>query len=345
MSTLFTLLFLISFVSLVVGLMKPSWVKLESRKRVFWIFGSATVILMFIASSFVPVRSEAPVVETGKAENTTQEIVTRISTTTAPVVEAENKVQEIVAKIPTATAPVVEQKTSASTPPSAVPATSHPVFGVQTKTSNCIANQALPDSACTPGAILTTDTSVICVSGYTATVRDVPNSVRLKVFQEYGIDYALHSNYEVDHLISLELGGSNDISNLFPESYSIQYGARVKDALENHLHSQACSGKISMETAQMEIATNWLKYYLEWKGNATPTVAVPATTPTITPTAPAQVQSSTAYYTSSFSSSIYYYPAGCTAWKGLSPSYLKSFDSLQALLAAYPSKILSPQCQ
>ncbi len=220
-------------------------------------------------------------------------------------------------------------------------------YETRKKTSNCIANQALPDSACTPGAILTTDTSIICVSGYTQTVRDVPDSIRKQVFAEYGIDYSLHSNYEVDHLISLELGGSNDISNLFPESYSIQYGARVKDTFENYLHSQACSGKISMTTAQQEIATNWLEYYLEWKGSTTPTIAAPTSTiaspsSSVTPT---QTQTFVAYYTSSYSTSKYYYPADCSGWKSLSPSYLKSFDTLQALLAAYPSRTLSPQCQ
>ena len=50
--------------------------------------------------------------------------------------------------------------------------------------------------------------------GYTTTVRNVPMKVRKQVFVEYGIPYAQHSGYEVDHLISLQLGGSNDISNL-----------------------------------------------------------------------------------------------------------------------------------
>jgi hypothetical protein len=51
-----------------------------------------------------------------------------------------------------------------------------PHYGVRTKTNGCVANQALPDPACSAGAVLTTDTSVICVSGYTQTVRDVPLS-------------------------------------------------------------------------------------------------------------------------------------------------------------------------
>jgi len=51
------------------------------------------------------------------------------------------------------------------------------------------------------------------------------------------------------------------------------------------------------------------------------------------------------YYTSSYRTSKYYYPEACSAWKGLSPSYLKSFDTLEALLKVYPSQTLSPQCQ
>lgn len=166
-----------------------------------------------------------------------------------------------------------------------------PSYGVQTKTSNCTANQPLPDSACTPGAILTSDLTVICKSGYTQTVRNVPLSEREQVFAEYGISYDLHINYEVDHLISLELGGSNDISNLFPEPYNITYGARVKDKLENYLHSQICSGKMTVAEAQREIATNWLKYYLIIYPQ-TPQANILAPTPAIVPTPQVNTNSS-----------------------------------------------------
>ncbi len=225
-------------------------------------------------------------------------------------------------------------------------APTQPQYGVRTKTSGCVGNQTLPDPACSPGAVLTTDTSVICISGYTQTVRDVPDSERQQVFAEYGIDYSLHSGYEVDHIISLELGGSNDISNLYPESYSIQYGARVKDKLENYLHAQVCSGKLSITVAQAEISTNWLKYYLAWQSGtaATPPVtSAPAPSSQTTTTASTD-SSSAAYYTSSYGTAKYYYPATCSAWKSLSAKYLVSFDSLQALLAKYPNETLSPQC-
>ena len=142
----------------------------------------------------------------------------------------------------------------------AAPASSFAAYGVQTKTSECIANQVLPDPACTPGAVLTTNTTVICKVGYTKTVRDVSTATKKKVFQEYGIPWAQRSNYEVDHLISLELGGSNDISNLFPESHLVKNNSYTKDAFENYLHKQVCTGKLSITDAQYQIATDWAAY-------------------------------------------------------------------------------------
>ncbi|MEI6480301.1 MAG: HNH endonuclease signature motif containing protein [bacterium] len=133
-------------------------------------------------------------------------------------------------------------------------------YGVQTKTSHCIVSE-LPDPACSPGAVLTTNVKTICTVGYTKTVRDVSTATRKKVFSEYGIPYSQSSNYEVDHIISLELGGSNDISNLFPESYTIKDNARIKDVFENYLHKQVCNGSMTVTEAQKEISSDWLTYY------------------------------------------------------------------------------------
>jgi len=56
-------------------------------------------------------------------------------------------------------------------------------------------------------------------------------------------------------------------------------------------------------------------------------------------------QTSGKYYTSSYYTSVYYYPEDCSAWEGLSKKYLESYDSLADLLSKYPTKTLSPQCQ
>ena len=135
-------------------------------------------------------------------------------------------------------------------------------FGVQTKTSGCKAHSGLPDSACTPGAILSTGTkSAICKSGYASSVRNVPDSEKNQDYAEYGITSHATGEYEVDHLVSLELGGSNDIANLWPEAANPTPGFHQKDQVENYLHDQVCSGAISLSDAQIEIATDWLSVY------------------------------------------------------------------------------------
>ncbi len=136
-----------------------------------------------------------------------------------------------------------------------------PTLSFASAKTTCRANLALPDPTCSPGAVLTTDVKTICKVGYTKTVRDVSTATKKNVFKEYGIPYSLHGNYEVDHIISLELGGSNDIKNLYPESYDITNGARTKDKFENYLHKQVCNGSMNIKEAQKEISTDWLKYY------------------------------------------------------------------------------------
>lgn len=71
----------------------------------------------------------------------------------------------------------------------------------------------------------------------------------------------------------------------------------------------------------------------------TSTAATPATTPA------ASVATTTAnFYTSSYSTSKYYYPASCDGWKSLNEKYLKSFSTLDELLKVYPNRVQSPQC-
>jgi len=137
-----------------------------------------------------------------------------------------------------------------------------PNWGHQAKTAGCQVNGAFQDTGCTPGAILPDATKArICVKGYARTVRNVPTSEKNQVYSSYGIKTRKAGQYEVDHLVSLELGGSNDISNLWPEAASPKPGFHEKDKVENYLHSQVCSGKIALKQAQIEIATNWLNVY------------------------------------------------------------------------------------
>lgn len=152
---------------------------------------------------------------------------------------------------------------SVSSPTSPAPTTSTVAIGQRTKTSGCQRVNALPDNACTPGAVnpsLTKD--ILCDPSFsTKSVRNVPTQEKDVVYHEYGVASHSPGQYEVDHLISLELGGSNDIANLWPEAAEPRPGFHEKDLVENYLHRQVCRGAIPLATAQQQIANDWLSVY------------------------------------------------------------------------------------
>jgi len=150
------------------------------------------------------------------------------------------------------------------------------MLGVRTQTENCTFNYPYQDFECSPGHAFPLTTiqingvyarepgSVIvgdiCVSGYTKNVRDVSEKLKNQVYHSYNIYNRSPYEYEIDHIVSLQLGGDNDISNLYPQKYNMTLGARDKDKVENLLHRMVCNGSISLEQAQYDIAYNWTKY-------------------------------------------------------------------------------------
>jgi len=129
----------------------------------------------------------------------------------------------------------------------------------------------LPNRSLTPGDTLDVTKEDVCKPGYSKTVRDVPEEVKKQVYKSYGITSHQPHEYEVDHLISLELGGSNSTKNLWPQSYVTQpWNAHVKDKLENELHRLICDGKITMKTAQQDISSDWIAAYKKYFHTSTP---------------------------------------------------------------------------
>lgn len=128
-----------------------------------------------------------------------------------------------------------------------------------------------PDPELTPGAYdprvtQATIQETICVAGWSKDVRHVSKATKEEVYRRYGLDYRkLHGKYEVDHFISLEFGGLNDISNLWPEAYEPRPGAHEKDVVETHLKRSICSGKLTLNEARLIIKQDWYRCYLELK--------------------------------------------------------------------------------
>ena len=143
--------------------------------------------------------------------------------------------------------------------------------------------EPLNDLRVTPGVTFHVNVATICRSGYSTSVRDVPESEKSQVYAEYGITHRTTGQYEIDHLISLELGGSNAIGNLWPELNDHPHGyLNSKDILENRLHALLCTGKVSLRSVQTLIARNWVSAYHQFLGAWPKANAVPPTATTTT---------------------------------------------------------------
>ncbi|HET6965208.1 MAG TPA: hypothetical protein VFH58_10585 [Acidimicrobiales bacterium] len=121
----------------------------------------------------------------------------------------------------------------------------------------------LPDPTCTPGvtnpAVTQADIDqTICRSGWTATVRPPESYTEPLKYQQMAAyeESGSAGNYEEDHLISLELGGSpTSPQNLWPEPGG---SPNPKDSVENAAKRAVCDGQMTLAAAQQAIATNWI---------------------------------------------------------------------------------------
>ena len=200
-----------------------------------------------------------------------------------------------------------------------------------------------PNPSLTPGAVLTTDATTICTPGYASSVRNVSIATKKQIYAEYGASYPQSAGaYEVDHFIPLEIGGSNDIKNLWLEAATPTPGFHQNDQFENFEHDQVCNGTISAAEAQSRMASDWYFYWQEEVEGTTATASasVQSAPPLLQATTTAEA--SPAYYTSSYHTAKYWYPASCAGWQSLSKAYLEAFPTLESLLAKYPGRTESP---
>lgn len=129
-------------------------------------------------------------------------------------------------------------------------------------------------AAITAAQIRTQDVNDICRTK-TSLIRNVPESVKHEIYIRDGHPEGNHKGedglyvFEADHKISLELGGSNDPSNLIIQDGRGSCNYHDKDKLENKLHALVCDNKISPHDAQTLIYDDWItgyKRYVDAKG-------------------------------------------------------------------------------
>jgi hypothetical protein len=119
----------------------------------------------------------------------------------------------------------------------------------------------LPIPTLTPGATWTITAAELCAAADRER-REIPAAVRDEVLRNYGMTAVSADDYELDYLITPELGGSPDPRNLWPQRYAAgMWDAHVKDQLEDLLPGLVCEGRIPLRTAQQDIAANWIAAY------------------------------------------------------------------------------------
>jgi hypothetical protein len=126
------------------------------------------------------------------------------------------------------------------------------------------ADLSIPKNSLTPGETRNVSLGDVCQGTNRNSARMVPVSLRQQVFREYGINDKRPNAYEVDYLITPELGGADSLRNLWPEPYSAVWNAHVKDELEERLHGLVCSGQLDLATAQRDISQDWISAYKKY---------------------------------------------------------------------------------
>jgi len=118
----------------------------------------------------------------------------------------------------------------------------------------------LPVASLTPGAVSTLTAAELCAGRRTS--RLVTNDVRRRVLVDYGMERTPADTYELDALVTPELGGTTAPENLWPQRYgSPVWNAHVKDALEVLFAERVCADDMALAQAQHEIATDWVAAY------------------------------------------------------------------------------------
>lgn len=128
--------------------------------------------------------------------------------------------------------------------------------------TSCHARGALPDAACTPGSIAPRARNEVCMSGFELTKRPSgTDAAKTKAMVAYGVPTADRSRTELDHLVPLSLGGSNDVTNLWPELSDIPNAGfrNSKDAVERRVLTAVCRAAkpVPLDKAQLAMAHDW----------------------------------------------------------------------------------------
>jgi hypothetical protein len=126
-----------------------------------------------------------------------------------------------------------------------------------------LAAAQLPSSFQTPGHKGKAKEAEICAADFESSVKPVAKWQRDQALERYGKRPEDFTG-ELDHLIPIGLGGTNDPDNLWPIPSSTTMGPDQKRALDLKLHQLVCDKTLKLKDAQDAIKKDWVKAYAQY---------------------------------------------------------------------------------
>ena len=128
-----------------------------------------------------------------------------------------------------------------------------------------IAVAQLPNNYYTPGKAEKVDVKQLCAANVEASAKPIADWQKNSVLEHYGLRPESFSG-ELEHLVPVSLGGTNDPDNLYPFHAQGEYTLEAKQRLAVKLHELVCDGKISLKQAQDVFKKDWTKGYKQYLG-------------------------------------------------------------------------------
>lgn len=123
-----------------------------------------------------------------------------------------------------------------------------------------LAAAQLPSVFQTPGNKGKATEAQICAADFEASVKPIAKWQRDQALERYGKRPEDFTG-ELDHLIPIALGGTNDPDNLWPIPPNKTMGPEQKKALDLKLHQLVCDKTLKLKDAQDAIKKDWVKAY------------------------------------------------------------------------------------
>lgn len=346
MDVFIALLFVVANIALLVGLIKPSVVRLHSRKAVAGIFGALSFGLVILLGVVVeePTPDVAEIAVGGVEEPAGAPIQEIADETQDEEGEGQDASRDSVGSTGTATAPDTAPEVDASA--EAVP--------VVLRASDATPPVASDVQVFAVTQVVDGDTIKVSMNGTVETLRligiDTPETKDpRKPVQCFGEEA---SRKATELLSGRKVRLEADASQGERDTYGrlLRYVWR-EDGLHfndwmirngyafEYTYNKPYKYQATFKEAQRYASDNNLGLWSPTTCDGEASAVAPEVAPDVTE------GGGRTFYTSSHSSAKYYYCDSDLGWKSLSASNLKSFSSETALLASYPSRTLHEPCK